>query len=80
MLRGHGQCRSARAEGLLQRADKVNRARLLAFIAPGLGSWLTVLPCPKCLGNIGLRIGAPFMQPHAITRYRRRIQTALGFN
>ena len=67
-----GVC-SARAEGLLQRADKVNRARLLASVAPGSGSWLSALPCSNLglrLGNqelriaVGLRVGAPLVRPH----------------
>ncbi len=67
-----GVC-SARAVGLLQRAEKVNRARLLASVAPGLGSWLSALPCSNLglrLDNqelriaVGLRDGAPLMRPH----------------
>ena len=67
-----GVC-SARAEGLLQRADKVNRARLLTSVAPGSGSWLNALPRANLglrLGNqelriaVGLRVGTPLVRPH----------------
>ena len=65
-----GVC-SAKAEGVLQRAD--NRARLLASVAPGSGSWLNALPCANLglrFGNqelriaVGLRVGAPLVRPH----------------
>ena len=67
-----GVC-SAKADSLLQRADKVNRARLLASVAPGSGSWLSALPSANLglrLGNqelriaVGLRVGAPLVRPH----------------
>ena len=44
---------AARAAGLLQHADVVDRARLLASVAPASGSWLNALPCT----NLGLRLG-----------------------
>ena len=62
-----------RAEGLLARADTVGRARLLASVSPGSGSWLHALPCDNLglrLGNdelrvaVGLRLGAPLVRAH----------------
>ena len=58
---------------LLERADPINRARLLASVAPSSGIWLHALPCSNlglCLGNqelrvaIGLRIGASLVRSH----------------
>ena len=62
-----------RAEGLLAHADTVGRARLLASVSPGSGSWLHALPCDNLglrLGNdelrvaVGLRLGAPLVRAH----------------
>jgi hypothetical protein len=59
---GPQQCRSegmndgvcaARAAELLQRADIVDSARLLASVAPASGFWLNARPC----ANLGLRLG-----------------------
>jgi len=67
-----GVC-AARAAGLLQHADVVDRARLLASVAPASGSWLNALPCTNLglrLGNeelriaLGLRLGAPLVRAH----------------
>ena len=64
---------SAKAAGLLARADTVNRARLLASVTPGSGSWMQSLPCTNLglrLGReelriaIGLRLGAPLVRAH----------------
>ena len=64
---------SAISKKLLLQADPVNRARLLASLAPGSGAWLQALPCSNLglhLGNnelriaVGLRIGAPLVRPH----------------
>src|SRR5271163_4918778 len=66
---------AVRSAGLLEHADTVNRARLLASVAPGSGSgsWLHVLPCANLglrLGNgelrvaVGLRLGAPLVRAH----------------
>ena len=64
---------AARADKLLQRANVVNRARLLVSVAPASGSWLNALPCEKLglrLGNeklriaLGLRLGAPLVRVH----------------
>ena len=58
---------------LLLQANPVNRARLLASLAPGSGSWLQALPCSNLglrLGNdelriaAGLRLGAPLVRAH----------------
>ena len=64
---------SAISKELLLRADPANRARLLASLAPGSGSWLQALPC-KNLGlllgenelriGVGLRLGAPLVRAH----------------
>ena len=64
-----------RAEGLLARADTVGRARLLASVSLGSGSWLHALPCDNLgklgrLGNdelrvkVGLPLGAPLVRTH----------------
>ena len=42
---------SAKAARLLEGADTVGRARLLASVAPSSGSWIMALPC----ANLGLR-------------------------
>jgi hypothetical protein len=64
---------SAISKKLLLQADPVNRARLLASLAPGSGSWLQALPCSNLglrLGNdelriaVGLRLGAPLVRAH----------------
>ena len=64
---------SAISKELLSQADPVNRARLLASLAPGSGCWLQALPCNSLglrLGNdelriaVGLRLGAPLVRPH----------------
>ena len=64
---------SALSNKLLLQADPVNRARLLASLTPGSGSWLQALPSNNLglrLGNnelriaVGLRIGAPLVRPH----------------
>ena len=44
---------SAIHKNLLLQADPVARARLLASVAPGSGSWLQALPYT----NLGLRLG-----------------------
>ena len=58
---------------LFVQADPVNRARLLASLAPGSGAWLQALPCSSLglrLGNnelriaVGLRLGAPLVRAH----------------
>ena len=55
------------------RADTVNRARLLASVTPGAGSWMQSLPCTNLglrLGReelriaIGLWLGAPLVRAH----------------
>ena len=64
---------SAISKEISLRADPVNRARLLASLAPGSGAWLQALPCANLgllLGNnelriaVGLRLGAPLVRPH----------------
>ena len=64
---------SAVSKNLLLRADPVNRARLMAALSPGSGSWLQALPSGNLglrLGNnelriaVGLRIGAPLVRHH----------------
>ena len=64
---------SAISNELLLHADTVNRARLLASLAPASGSWLQALPCSNLglrLGNnelriaIGLRLGASLVRAH----------------
>jgi len=67
-----GMCASKTAS-LLNGAGAVDRARLLASVAPGSGSWLHALPFSS-LGlhltneelriGIGLRLGAPLVRPH----------------
>lgn len=58
---------------LLASASPVCRARLLAAIAPGFGSWLHALPCANLglrLGSdelriaVGLRLGSTLVRPH----------------
>ena len=70
---------AARAAGLLQHADVVDRARLLASVALASGSWLNALPCTNLglrLGNeelriaLGLRLGAPLVRAHLYLRGR----------
>jgi len=67
-----GICASKSA-GLLNLAGPVDRARLLASVSPGSGSWLNALPCSNLglhLSNedvrisVGLRVGAPLVRPH----------------
>jgi hypothetical protein len=67
-----GICASKSAR-LLNGAGPVDRARLLASVAPGSGSWLHALPCTNLglhLSNeelrigVGLRLGAPLVRPH----------------
>ena len=67
-----GVC-AVKAAGLLERADTSNRARLLASVAPGSGTWLQALPCANLglrLGceelriALGLRLGAPLVRAH----------------
>jgi hypothetical protein len=58
---------------LVSLADLVNKARLLASLAPGSGSWLQSLPCNNLglrLANnelriaLGLRLGSPLVLTH----------------
>jgi hypothetical protein len=67
-----GVC-SIKAAELLQNADTKSRARLLASVSPGSGSWLNALPFANLgllLGNeelriaVGLRLGAPLVRAH----------------
>ena len=64
---------SALSSGLLQQAGPANRAKLLASVSPGSGSWLQAFPNANLglrLGRnelgvaIGLRVGAPLVRPH----------------
>jgi len=64
---------SAISNELISQAGPVVRARLLASLTPGSGSWLQALPSSNLglrLGNnelriaVGLRIGCPLVRPH----------------
>ena len=64
---------SAVSKKLLLQADPVNKARLLASLAPGSGSWLQALPSRNLgllLGNnelriaVGLRLGTALVRAH----------------
>jgi len=67
-----GLCTSKSAR-LLSGVGQVDRARLLASVASGSGTWLHALPCSNLgllLSNeelrigVGLRLGAPLVRPH----------------
>ena len=62
-----------RLNTLLAQANQVNRARLLAAVAPHSGAWLSAVPV-ECLGlllpddavriGVALRLGTSIQQPH----------------